>query len=335
MNLNESVAKLHSLLPSLSARDAKFASDLIASYKKYNGLTPKQEPWIGRLIARATIPAFQVVASSPVVAGPVVSVGGFEGVIALFNAAKAHLKFPKITLVCNGQTIKLALLGAKSKHVGAVNITDGGKYPHAVWFGRVTPNGEWTQSSKTAPEFTAALTALLKEFSENPARVAKEHGKLTGLCCFCNKAVGYGEDKRSIAVGFGPDCAKNYGLKAEWLAGVAKAEAGITEVPTLTASIAAVDAAVAGAVTPAPVVEKLEEKLAVIDAAADAFFGGDTAAVVEAKAEKIAAAKTDNELLAAIIFGEPVKCFLCGEEAHETKELHGLKVCLDCVKQLV
>jgi len=52
MNLHENVAKLQSVLSSLKFNDAKFASDLIASYKKYGGLTPKQAPWIEKLIAR-------------------------------------------------------------------------------------------------------------------------------------------------------------------------------------------------------------------------------------------------------------------------------------------
>ena len=62
MTLSESVAKLRLFSRCSKRRDAKFASDLIASFKKYGGLTPKQEPWIGKLIARAEAPAFTVVA---------------------------------------------------------------------------------------------------------------------------------------------------------------------------------------------------------------------------------------------------------------------------------
>ena len=63
MTLSDNVAKLATLVPALKANDAKFASDLIASFKKYNGLTPKQEPWIERLIARASAPAAPVAAA--------------------------------------------------------------------------------------------------------------------------------------------------------------------------------------------------------------------------------------------------------------------------------
>jgi len=155
---------------------------------------------------------------------PAVSVGSFSGVIALFNAAKAHLKYPKITLVCEGKKIILSVAGSGSKTPGSVNVAGEGQYPNRVWYGRVSPEGAWVPSNSGAAIQTA-LTSLLKEFGENPAGVAKAHGKLTGNCCFCNKVLGKGEDKRSIGVGFGPVCAEHYGLKAEWNKGAAELEA--------------------------------------------------------------------------------------------------------------
>jgi len=234
MNLSQSVSTLQTLLSNLNPGDAKFAAGLVAAYKKYGNLTPKQTPWVEKLIERAQ-PKVAAPVFSPSLVQPVVetvNVGGFEGVVALFNAAKSHLKFPKISLLVAGnKTVKLVLLGAKSKYAGSVSITNGGKYPQAIWYGRVSPEGVFTPSAKLVPEFLTALTALLQEFSQNPARVAKEHGKLTGHCCFCNKELGLGEDKRSVVVGFGPKCAQHYNLEAEWKSGVAKAAvvASVTE----------------------------------------------------------------------------------------------------------
>jgi hypothetical protein len=34
----------------------------------------------------------------------------------------------------------------------------------------------------------------------------------TGRCCFCNHKIGEGEDNRSAAVGYGPECAKHFGV---------------------------------------------------------------------------------------------------------------------------
>ena len=53
------------------------------------------------------------------------------------------------------------------------------------------------------------ITDLLTRFAADPAKVASEHGALTGSCCFCNKAL---KDERSTQVGYGSTCAKHYGL---------------------------------------------------------------------------------------------------------------------------
>ena len=53
------------------------------------------------------------------------------------------------------------------------------------------------------------IAARLREFADDPARVAGEHGRLTGNCCFCHHTL---EDARSTAVGYGPVCASHYGL---------------------------------------------------------------------------------------------------------------------------
>jgi hypothetical protein len=149
-----------------------------------------------------------------------VNVGSFSGVVALFETAKAHLKFPKIRLVVNGTKITLSLNGPRSKTPGSISISGEGVYPNRPYYGRVSPEGAFFPF-RMAAEFETALTAVLTKLAADPAGVAKEHGKLTGNCCFCNKVLGLGEDKRSIVVGFGPRCAEHFGLKAEWLSGVA------------------------------------------------------------------------------------------------------------------
>jgi len=218
MTLNESVAKLQTLLPSLNAGDAKFAASLIASYTKWNSLSPKQEPWIAKLIARAETPKFQVIASYPAT----VQVGGFEGVVALLAKAKeSGLKFPKVRLKLDDTVLILSLNGAKSKFPGYVSISGEGKYPNKAFYGKVSPEGAFQPFKAELP----GLTDLLSKLASNPARVAKDYGKLTGNCCFCGKVVGDGKEVRSVLAGFGPDCAENYGLKAEWLAAADKAEA--------------------------------------------------------------------------------------------------------------
>jgi hypothetical protein len=211
MTLTEQVEKLNSLLPQLGTSDKSFAADLISSFYKYKGLTAKQQPWIGKLIERAALPKVEKAK---------VDVGGFQGVISLFNTAKQHLKSPKIVLSCKGLPIILSVAGPTSKAPGSVNIVGEGSFTERPWYGRVSPEGLWEPSFK-AEAIKTELTELLQKLSQNPARVAKEHGKLTGNCCFCNSKL---EDKRSTAAGFGPVCAAHYGLKEEWKTAVKKAE---------------------------------------------------------------------------------------------------------------
>jgi hypothetical protein len=137
------------------------------------------------------------------------TVGDFSGVIELFKTAK--LKYPKVTIDAMGNTVQLSLAGAKAKKPGTINVTDGGKYPDNTWYGRVDVDGTWEKSYNATDE----VGQLLKALSENPAGFATMHGKKHGNCCFCAKTLTH---DNSLAAGFGPVCAENWGLKAEWTA---------------------------------------------------------------------------------------------------------------------
>ena len=50
---------------------------------------------------------------------------------------------------------------------------------------------------------------LLQRLAADPAGVASKYGKMTGRCCFCHLQL---TDAKSLAVGYGKTCAKNYGL---------------------------------------------------------------------------------------------------------------------------
>lgn len=212
------LADLHSAVPHLQPRDREFAIDLIHAEKRYGGLTEKQLPWVDKLIERA---------NAPKVEAPTIEVGDFAGVIALFNKAKGKLKFPKIGLMVGDVQVFFSLAGSGSKAPGYVNVMGEGQYPNRPWFGRISPAGQWQPGKGITPEFQAALLQLLTKFAQKPARVAKEYGKMTGNCCFC--MAGLSNDK-SIAAGFGPKCAENYGLVEEWKTAVKKAETPLLDI---------------------------------------------------------------------------------------------------------
>jgi hypothetical protein len=210
--MQDKIQQLKSLLHKLSPKDATFASDLIYSYTKYGKLTEKQIPWVDTLIERGLNPPAEA---------PKIEVGGFGGVIDLFKKAKEHLKHPKIVLACLGEKVIFALAGPSSKAPGSITVSGEGQYPDRKWFGRVSPAGAWEPASGLKADMLEALQKLLTEFANDPARVAKKYGKLTGLCCFCASPL---TDKRSTAAGFGPVCAKHYGLEDQWKMAVKKME---------------------------------------------------------------------------------------------------------------
>src|SRR5262245_20611227 len=159
------------------------------------------------------------------------AVGNLGGVLALFAKAKTHLKRPAIVLSVPELDVskedvwgdrerrffdlRLTIAGPKAKVPGSITVTtaeytttnDYGE-PARDWLGRVTVEGEY-QPARAANGRTDAIARRLGELAADPAKVAAEHGRLTGRCCFCNRAL---SDERSTAVGYGETCASHYGV---------------------------------------------------------------------------------------------------------------------------
>jgi hypothetical protein len=161
-------------------------------------------------------------------------VGQLDGVLALFAKAKTHLKRPAIVLAVPNIniidreedaydpdaprrpfTVRLTIASAQAKVPGSLTVTTG-EYtttndygePAREWLGRVTVDGTY-QPARAANGRTDAIARRLGELASDPAKVAAEHGRLTGRCCFCNRAL---SDERSTAVGYGKTCAAHFGV---------------------------------------------------------------------------------------------------------------------------
>jgi len=201
-NLHSQMTTLMTVLNQLTTGDQHFANSLISQYKQKGTLSKYQTPYVEKLILRATKPITPK--------ATVIDVGTFSKVVALFETAKATLKYPKVTLLLSGASVKLSLAGVKAKNPGSININGEGKYPNNTWYGKVFPDGSFVPNPKIPADIVMELTALLTKFAEQPARVAKAYGKLTGSCAFCGKTLGLGEDQRSVKVGYGPVCAERW-----------------------------------------------------------------------------------------------------------------------------
>ena len=108
------------------------------------------------------------------------------------------------------------MAGERSRNPGQINLTDGRPYGDNTYYGRVSTDGQLTLSryfegESRGPE-KDALVASLRRLADEPEKIAAEYGKYSGNCCFCGLPIGEGDDRRSAEVGYGPNCAQNYGL---------------------------------------------------------------------------------------------------------------------------
>lgn len=184
-------------LSDLPSKDLSFAENLITAAERYGSLSSKQAYWVDQLTKRA-LPQERPVYAAKVDA---------DGLLAFLNrASDAGLKHPKVKLQdADGNPVRVHVAGERSRTPGAVQITDGGPFGANKYFGRIY-QGEFVKGRDCNDAVVATINALV----EDPEGVASQYGKLTGECCFCSRALG---DERSTEVGYGPTCAKKYGLK--------------------------------------------------------------------------------------------------------------------------
>lgn len=206
------IEKLGSVRDALNEKDKPFAEDLISGkygYRTRGYLTERQWPWVKKLIAKAERggepETFDV---------------QLDKVHGFLMRARRTLRYPKIWVHVDGTDVKLYLSGQKSRHPDTVNIVAypmAGGYREDVWLGRILGDGTWHRPLNADEKLVEALMPVIRKVAEEPGVAASEFGKLTGRCCFCNRSLS--DEDRSTQVGFGPVCAKKYGLQNFWKAG--------------------------------------------------------------------------------------------------------------------
>jgi hypothetical protein len=198
------IETLEKNLGRLSEKDRGFAVSLMKSVRtQKRSPSDKQVYWINELARRAengetAAPERQKTA-----------VGDLSGVMVLFDRARKHLKHPAIVLGWRNENewineVRLNLAGDTARVPGSINVINEGD---RNWFGRILKDGQFEHSPRTTTP--KPVLDLLGRFACDPVAVAGEHGRLTGKCCFCNTAL---TDERSTGVGYGPVCAKRFGL---------------------------------------------------------------------------------------------------------------------------
>ena len=198
MGDHELVQFLHAHKDELSEKEQGFITNCSRNLQRYPSLTFKMRRWacsIGTRIQRGEMQSKYE------------ELPNLKGVYDLFGHASEHVKFPKITFSTDRLgVIRLALAGQRSKYKGKIMMTDGRRFGENQWFGFIDTNGEFKAGKDPLRD---EQIEFLEHFSTDPVRIAKEYAQESGHCCFCHKEL---TDEKSTVVGYGPVCAKNYGL---------------------------------------------------------------------------------------------------------------------------
>jgi hypothetical protein len=170
-------------LDRLEPRDHGFARSLLNT--PFPSLT--QRAWIEKLALRA-LPR------------PIQKIKHAERIFALFDHAAKHLNSPGITLGSEFP-VRVELQRDVLKVSNAF-----GRRREREWYGDLRRDGTFDPLTDESEN----VVAVLRIFAKDPIRMARDHGFRTGYCCFCCLALT--DEERSVALGYGPICAKHWGL---------------------------------------------------------------------------------------------------------------------------
>lgn len=125
-----------------------------------------------------------------------------EGLVAFLDGAKQRgLKYPKARFLApGGGELRLSVAGEQSRFPGCIQVV-----VRDTWIGRVRPDGSVDGQLKTDTRVLETLRAIALD----PVTAAKAYGALMCRCSFCDAAL---TDAGSVEVGYGPVCAKHWGL---------------------------------------------------------------------------------------------------------------------------
>jgi hypothetical protein len=194
---NEALVLLRKLISQKVINGGGFAGDLSIKADGRYGLSKDQWTWVHILVVEAEQPQAPRAGNGE----------QFTKLVEFFDHAGMSLKRPAVTFGVAGGNLRIKRAGDKSAHAGCLFLDNCQPWGASTrkYYGKIDTGGAFYPSKQVTEE----LVAEIRRFQEDPATYAAAHGKATGHCCFCNTKI---EHPDSLAVGYGPICAKNYGL---------------------------------------------------------------------------------------------------------------------------
>lgn len=166
-----------------------FAVAMRDAVKKYGTLTDNQLAAIRKCIMRETARTEERVQRES--NAKEIDASALE---AAFAKASESLQWPKFS--CG--PFRVSKASAESKNAGSLYVKGNG----GVYLGKIS-SGKFFPSR----ECTADLESEFRTLAADPKQAAIAHGKLTGSCACCGRAL---TNKESIELGIGPICASKW-----------------------------------------------------------------------------------------------------------------------------
>jgi len=165
--------------------------------------------------------------------GPLrVKIENARTLFTLFEKASATLSQPKMHIEAGDLRIKLTyfvtkddipniyvdaakyenLQGAKEylqEELGVTHNAERYLEPDGEYLGKLFRDEYYVSSDRSLRSAQEEVILALRINCIDPERMASLYGKRTGKCCFCSLPL---TDMRSTFIGYGEQCARNYGL---------------------------------------------------------------------------------------------------------------------------
>jgi Family of unknown function (DUF6011) len=156
-------------------------------------LSAKQMFWVCKLADEATAariaPPAQKADLSPIVS-----------MFQTVGSVRARIRYQTE----DGMAFQMKMVGDMSRAPGTVVVLK-----DKTFLGRISLQGAFTASNSVVGTVSTSIALALEAFAADPHAKAAAYGHRTGACCFCSKDL---DHPVSVALGYGPVCAKRWGL---------------------------------------------------------------------------------------------------------------------------
>jgi hypothetical protein len=204
-NLQPSITDLEARYTRLPISQHAFAVSLCNQFRARGRLSPRQVEWVARLLDACTAAAAADADAALADAAPELPAAGVATMQGWLDSAAARgVLRPRVTYPTRaGGRLTFARPSSTSRYAGqpVIFVRRDREYAGMVRDLRFHAARDFAIDSA----FTTSLAGILSA----PLNHAVAQGHATGSCCFCSRQL---TDARSVAHGYGPICAENYGL---------------------------------------------------------------------------------------------------------------------------